>query len=450
MGQGLFIFARGMGLIVQRLTLSLLIVVITAVVGLGWGIDRWYSAQFSNAEDPTLSAYQLLGRELAELIDSGAQPHRWLAESQLQPQITSYVDFPLPDDVKNNFEAGEPLLLESGDQLTLHFYLARQQQVLSLTLPDELRQDTDSALRWLLTLLFYGGVIVMVLIWLYPLLRRLALLRKTTRAFGAGDLQVRIATDTHSYIHTIEQDFNRMAQRIEQLIADNKLLSRGLSHDLRTPLARLRFGLDVLEEAELSVVQQKNLAHLNRDLIAMESLVEALLNYARLDQAAIAFAPRPIQLAAFVTQVRDEFYRNQVELFIAASAQEQGVQADPEYLSMLLHNLLQNALRYGGGAVQIEIYMADGYLHLQIEDNGPGIPITERASVLQPFYRGQCGNQATSCSRGHGLGLAIVERIAQWHGAYLSLGDSTLLGGLQVRLSFLINNKRRIETPRPI
>lgn len=418
----------------QRLTLSLLLVVITAVVGLGWGIDRWYSAQFADMEDPTVSAYKMLGRELAELIDTGAQHHHWLAGSQLQPQLTAYADFPLPGDVKNNFETGEPLLLESGDQLTLHFYLAQQQQVLSLTLPDELRQDTDSALRWLLTLLFYGGVIVMVLIWLYPLLRRLALLRNTAQAFGAGDLQVRIAADKHSYIHTIEQDFNRMAQRIEQLIADNKLLSRGLSHDLRTPLARLRFGLDVLEEADLTAVQQQNLAHLNRDLIAMESLVEALLNYARLEQAVIAFSPQPIQLAVFVNQLRDDFYRGQVELFVAAPVQGQIVQADPEYLSMLLHNLLQNALRYGGGAVQIGMQLVDGHLHVQIEDDGPGIPPSERTSVLQPFYRGDGGNQATSCSRGHGLGLAIVERIAQWHHLGLRLEESERLGGLRVSL----------------
>ncbi len=417
----------------QRLTLSLLLVVLTAVVGLGWGIDRWYSAQFAEAEDPTVSAYKKIGRELAQLIDSGAQTTEWIAASNLQPQLTAYIDFPLPDDVKNNFETGEPLLLESGDQLTLHFYLAHLQQVLSFTLPDELHQDNNNALRWLLTLLFYGGVILMVLIWLYPLLNRLALLRKTAQAFGAGDLQVRIAADKHSYIQTIEQDFNRMAQRIEQLVADNKLLSRGLSHDLRTPLARLRFGLDVLEEANLTAEQQQNLAHLNRDLMAMESLVEALLNYARLEQAAIAFTAESIQLALFVTQLRDDFYHSQVELFIAASAQGMHLQADPEYLAMLVHNLLQNALRYGRGRVQLSIELVDGQLQLQVDDNGSGIPLVERDKVLKPFYRSAGSHHQ---GRGHGLGLAIVERITLWHSAQLHLTDSQELGGLQVRVLF--------------
>lgn len=419
----------------QRLTLSLLLVVLTAVVGLGWGIDRWYSAQFAEAEDPTVNAYKTLGRELAQLIDHSESVHAndWLATSHLRPQLTAYIDFPLPDDVKNDFETGEPLLLESGDQLSLHYYLAQQQQVLSFTLPDELRQDSNNTLRWLLTLLFYGGVIAMVLIWLYPLLRRLALLRKSAQAFGAGDLQVRIAADKHSYIQTIEQDFNRMAQRIEQLVADNKLLSRGLSHDLRTPLARLRFGLDVLEEADLTAEQQQNLAHLSRDLVAMESLVEALLNYARLEQATISFTAQPIQLAHFVTQLCEDFYREPVELFIAASAHNICVQAEPEYLAMLVHNLLQNALRYGRGRVQLSLILVDGQLQLQVDDNGTGIPPAERDKVLKPFYRSEGSHHQ---GRGHGLGLAIVERIAQWHGAALLLTESAELGGLSVRITF--------------
>jgi two-component system OmpR family sensor kinase len=418
---------------VQRLTLSLLLVVLTAVVGLGWGIDRWYNAQFAGVEDPTLGAYKNLGREMAQLLDTDVQNTSWLASSGLRPQLTAYIDFPLPDDVKNNFETGEPLLLESGNQLTLHFYLARRQQVLSFSLPDELRQEGNNALRWLLTLLFYGGVIAMVLVWLYPLLRRLALLRRTAQAFGAGDLQVRIAADKHSYIKTIEQDFNRMAQRIEQLIADNKLLSRGLSHDLRTPLARLRFGLDVLEEADLAPAQQQNLAHLNRDLMAMESLVEALLNYARLEQATIAFAPKPIHFARFATQLCEDFYRGQVDVFIASSAQDVQLQADPEYLAMLVHNLVQNALRYGRGRVQLSVQLMDEKLHLHVDDNGPGIPLAERDKVLKPFYRSEGSHHQ---GRGHGLGLAIVERIAQWHKAELLLAESAELGGLQVTVIF--------------
>lgn len=416
----------------QRLTLSLLLVVISAVVGLGWGIDRWYSARFAT-EDPAFSAYKTLGNALAYSLDQqlGDLQSR-LVNIPLQPQLTDEKNFPLPNDVKAQFIAGEPLLLESGNQLTLHFYLPSHQQVLSLTLPEELHQDTQHSLRWLLTLLFYGGVILVVLIWLYPLLRRLSLLRKTAQAFGAGDLQVRIRPDAGSYIHSIELEFNRMAQRIEQLVADNKLLSRGLSHDLRTPLARLRFGLDVLQEDQLTDAQQKNIAHLSRDLAAMEALVEALLNYARLEHANISLQRRPIVLADLLQQLHGDVYGDQVTLVLAAEVRVLPLDIEPDYIAMLVHNLLQNALHYSKGVVHLSLFQDAGSVQLCVEDNGPGIALSEREKVLKPFYRSE---QGTSY-RGHGLGLAIVARIAEWHRAQLVLGESRGLGGLAVSVCF--------------
>lgn len=422
----------------KRLTLSLLLVVVSAVIGLGWGIDQWYNKHDTNPEDASLIAYKTVGRELAILLDQrGVQIEwdDWFAFSALHPQVIPYNEFPLPENLTPDFEKGEALLLESGDQLSLNYYLASQDQVLSLTLPDELRQEPIGWLNWLLTFLFYGGVILVVLIWLYPLLRRLSLLRRTAQEFGAGNLQARIAGDKNSYISSIEQEFNRMAQRIEQLVADNKLLSRGLSHDLRTPLARLRFGLDVLGEAELPPLQQQQLAHLNRDLAAMESLVEALLNYARMDQGQIALSPRALIPADFVRQLQREFYRDQIELGIDTAVEQVALNVDPDYLAMLIHNLVQNALRYGRGEVRLSLALAGNTVLLRVEDNGPGIPEDERQKVLQPFYRSS-QLQSTEDSRGYGLGLAVVERIAQWHSAQLVLEQSSALGGLAVSVVF--------------
>lgn len=428
----------------RRLTLSLLIVVVSAVIGLGWGIDQWYGEQESNPEDASLIAYKTVGRELAILLDQqGVQIEwdDWLAFSTMHPQVIPYGEFPLPENLKKNFEKGNALLLESGDQLSLNYYLSSQDQVLSLTLPDELRQESANWLNWLLTFLFYGGVILIVLIWLYPLLRRLSLLRRTAQEFGSGNLHARIADDKNSYINSIEVEFNRMAQRIEQLIADNKLLSRGLSHDLRTPLARLRFGLDVLGEAELPSLQQQQLAHLNRDLSAMESLVEALLNYARMDQAQIVFSLRELILSDFIRHLQREFYIDQVDLGIHDSAEKKAISADPDYLSMLVHNLLQNALRYGNGNVRLSLEYTTNTLVLRVEDNGPGIPPEERQKVFQPFYRSS-QLQSTDDRRGYGLGLAVVERIAQWHSAKLELGQSSSLGGLDVIITFPLVSSR--------
>lgn len=420
----------------KKLTLSLLLVVVTAVIGLGWGIDQWYNAQTAPQESQSIKAYQQLGLALINLLSvadiSEAQLAQWAEQSNAKVQVVPYAEFPLPPNLKLSFESGEPLLLESGANVSLHYYFAPQQNVISLILPASTASEKDSRLSWVLTLLFYSGVILIVLIWLYPLLRRLRLLRQMAGTFGSGDLSARIPVGAVSYIADIEQEFNRMAQRIESLVYDNKLLSRGLSHDLRTPIARLRFGLDVLEEAELSESQQKTLTHLNRDLIAMESLVETLLSYARMDQAKIVFKPSLVDLQQWVADIVKEFYPEQVLMEFNKSAYSTAIIADTEYLNMLIHNLLQNAERHGKGKIQVSVIATEINVALIVEDNGAGIPEAEREHVLKPFYR----IASAQNTQGHGMGLAIVDRIAQWHRAEIKLDASKLLGGLQVSVVF--------------
>lgn len=418
----------------RQLTVSLVLVVVVAVIGLGWGIDQWYNTTHAPEESQAIKTYRQLGRELMQLVSiadlSQAQLEQWAAASGANIEIIPYAEFPLPSNLKQSFEHGEPLLLDSGSGVSLHYFVAARQSVVSFTLPAN-NDARESALRIWLTLLFYAGVILLVLIWLYPLLKRLRLLRQQANAFGAGNLSARIPAGV-SYIADIEQEFNRMAQRIETLVYDNKLLSRGLSHDLRTPIARLRFGLDVLHEAELSTQQQKTLAHLNRDLVAMETLVETLLSYARMDQANIAFTPGLVDLRHCVEDIVREFYDEQVQLQIVPSGYVANIMADSEYLNMLIHNLLQNAERHGKGRVLVRVITSEKSVVLQVEDNGPGIPIAEREHVLKPFYR----IASAQNTQGHGMGLAIVERIAQWHKAQLILDESLELGGLKISVVF--------------
>lgn len=419
----------------RKLTISLVLVVVVSVIGLGWGIDQWYNNTHAPEENQSIKSYRQLGRELIQLVNIGDLHQdllqRWADQSNAQLELTPYAEFPLPPKLKQSFEAGEPLLLDSGSGMSLHYFLTGRQLVVSFTLPAN-TDGRDSRLRLWLTLLFYAGVILLVLIWLYPLLKRLQLLRQQANAFGAGDLSARIPAGV-SYIADIEQEFNRMAQRIETLVYDNKLLSRGLSHDLRTPIARLRFGLDVLREAELSPAQQKTLAHLNRDLVAMETLVETLLSYARMDQAKINFNPALVDLGHWVEDIVREFYAEQVRFEIKPSNYTANILADGEYLNMLIHNLIQNAERHGKGKILVRIIATEKDVALEVEDNGPGIPAEEREHVVKPFYR----IASAQNTQGHGMGLAIVERIAQWHKAQLMLGESTTLGGLKISVMFV-------------
>lgn len=421
----------------KRLTLSLLFVVLASMVGLGWVLDQWYSNSFKTQEDPTLLAYKRMGLMLAQQLDQ-LPPEQQSAElaptaAGISLGLVDAVDFPLPLNLQRDFEREGALLLKSGPELTWNFYLPRTHQVLTLPLPADVNSQGSQQLRWLLTLLFYGGIIFVVLLWLYPLLHRLALLRRSARAFGAGDLSIRIEHGAVSYIHDIEMEFNRMAQRIEQLIADNKLLSSGLSHDLRTPLARLRFGLDVLAETPLNELhEQQTLAHLNRDLEAMESLVDIFLQYARLEQATIVLTLEPIIFSNILRRQIEIQAAPNLLLNISPEANEKIICGNRKWLSILCDNLIQNALKYCLGQVSVSVKYQGDNLVFCVEDDGPGIAPEERAKVLQPFYR----TQSAQSFNGHGMGLAIVERIVFWHKAKLLLTESQTLGGLSIQVSF--------------
>lgn len=416
----------------KRLTFSLILVVTASVISLGWVIDQWYNQHADTEEDPAITAYKKMGKELASLINQNALSIEYLSSSGWQ--LSAYDNFPLPQDVDKKFKQGDILLLDSGEALSLHIYLPNKNAVLSFNLPDDLHQSPADGLRWLLTFLFYFGVILVVLVWLYPLLKRLSRLKTITQDFGNGNLQARINVDPNSYIHTIEQEFNRMAQRIEQLITDNKLLSRSLSHDLRTPLARLRFGIDVLAE-NTQADNSQHLAHINRDLMAMEALIEAMLDYSKLDNAELTLKWQKLDLIETVKNLVQHTQDSRIEL--QTESPSIIIQADHFHLQRLIQNLIDNAIAHANQKILINVYQDKHQVLFTIEDDGQGINPDETEKVLQPFYRSPNNTKKS----GYGLGLAIVSRITSWHKARIRIEKSDALGGAKILVSFESNWK---------
>ena len=339
---------------------------------------------------------------------------------------------PLPPDLRANFERGHPLLLESERGLTLHMRLPDGQRFLSLQLPPEAQTRSGQGLSLALTLLFYLGLLGFVLLWLWPLLQRLEGLRQAAHGFGQGELDRRVALKPRSTIAEIEAEFNRMAQRIQTLVEDNRLLGSAVAHDLRTPLARLRFGVEALGDAGHEGLRERYRQHLSRDITAMESLVELLLGYARLEQLRGSEPPQILTLRGLVDAVLAAALRPESGPSLRVEGPpELCVRGEHRFLEMQLANLLQNAFRYARAEVRIAWGRGAGTVWLSVEDDGPGIAKAQREQVLKPFVRGTNDAQA-----GHGLGLAIVARIADWHGATVQIDRSAGLGGARIRLHF--------------
>ncbi len=420
-----------------KLTLSLLLVIFVAVIGIGGLLDNFFNQYQSQQVDEIdeLSSYRLLGKSLAATLDKQEMAQKFIAEWQqqfeLEVTLTQFEDLFLPDSLQQSFTAGEPVVFETNDNISLHFLLPLQQKVLTLSVPLIKQKHTDSSLPLILTGIFYFGILLVVLVWLYPLIKQLRQLRKTTKAFGEGQLQKRIVTSSASYINDIEVEFNHMAQRIEALISDNKLLSDAVAHDLRTPLARLRFGIEVLQETDNPETRAKYQHHLSRDIDEMERLVNILLSYARIEQSMMATEQQNVDLNELTSQCVGMVADDGKVIHWCAEG-DATVVGDVNYLSMLINNLLSNAQQYADKEIVIKIERSNSQLQFIVSDDGPGIPKEKRNELLKPFVRGDQAHEKP----GYGMGLAIVARIAQLHQATLTIGDADELGGAQFCLSF--------------
>jgi two-component system OmpR family sensor kinase len=420
-----------------KLTLSLLLVILVAMLGIGGALDNLfnqYRTQPSKESDEFL-AYRQMGKSLASTLDKHQNSQQfisnWQQESKLSVTLVHLDDFFVPDSLKPAFLSGEPLVFETDDNISIHFIVSSQKKVLIFNIPPVIKEGSNSALQLMLTGIFYLGILIVVLIWLYPLIKQLKQLRQSTKAFGEGKLQQRININSTSYIASIENEFNRMAEQIETLISDNKLLSDAVAHDLRTPLARLRFGIEMLQETEKPETRDKYQRHLCRDINEMEKLVNVLLNYARIEQSMMAVKQQSINLNELINQcvgaVTDS---NKI-----INWQPQGdarVNGDANYLSMLINNLLGNALQYANNEITVMIERRGSKLQFIISDDGSGIAEEKRSELLKPFIRGEQSHK----SKGYGMGLAIVARIAKLHNATLTITDSAQLGGAEFCLTF--------------
>ncbi|WP_111979060.1 ATP-binding protein [Algibacillus agarilyticus] len=407
-------------------TLSLITVTLSAAIGLGYLLDYSYlNIQQPQQENIQINQQQSFLFELAKQLKPDSQ-----LQAPLSLAYNNLTELALPAELTAHIKTGEPLFLQSSQQITLYWLTDHRQpdhmMSLNYQLPEQnLTMPTTDYRLWF-TLIFYTGIALLVIGWSAPLIRRLFIIQAALHRFGNGELKQRIPNSHFSYIKNIEMGYNQMAQRIETLLEDNKLLSSAVSHDLRTPIARLRFGLDWLEEKlENDVDILQHIQRLSQDLDEMSNLVETLLKFARLEQQQIELKPRAYAIKQQVNHIIDALKQQYPDKAFELNIDDQAIiQVDHTYFSMLLNNLISNACRYGQTHIQISFVQHKLNWQLHICDDGQGIAPDIRDKVLLPFFR-----QANS--QGYGMGLAIVTKIAQWHKLKLHL-DASPMGGLQV------------------
>lgn len=279
---------------------------------------------------------------------------------------------------------------------------------------------------------FFGGLLgfsilvlsvaVAVAIGAFPVIRRLTqrldVLKSGVQRFGQGDLSTRVPVVGKDEIAYLTEQFNESASRIEALVDAHKSLMANASHELRSPLARLRMGLELSQSGSTPALQ----AEMARSITELDELIEEILLASRLSAGASNTGLRTREAIDIVGLLAEECARTAAILSVDAETGSEahtdtGFTGDPRLLRRLIRNLLENARRYGLGEVRAH-WQANQVL--AVTDSGPGVPLEERVRIFEPFYRLPGASEA---SGGVGLGLSLVKTIAEHHGASIHCID---------------------------
>lgn len=292
-------------------------------------------------------------------------------------------------------------------------------------LPDEGWQDSEVSGVAILLLILMVAVALPMYVMVYRLWRDVSQLAQAARQMRDGQLDTRAPRAGTALVRPLANAFNHMAEQLQQLLESQRVLAQAVAHEVRTPLARMRFGLADLEDTALDDMQRDALGGLRTDVDRLQHLTDAGVEYAALGRCHQLTRQR-LQLAALVRGVVAQFAPLPMPVQQALSPVGL-VNVNRHMLELALRNLLGNALRYARRQIRIASTVNDGWLCLQVEDDGPGIAPELRGQVLQPYVRLDPG------SPGFGLGLALVQVVADKHGGQVEVTDSAL-GGACIRL----------------
>ena len=266
--------------------------------------------------------------------------------------------------------------------------------------------------------------------WLFKPIRAI---RRGAEHIGQGHFDFRIDNIRSDQLGDLAADINRMAGDVEDMLDAKRALLLGISHELRTPLSRMRLAAEFFEDEEQA-------RSLKAEIMEMEKIVVSLLEAERLNSRHAQLSRTTTNVGELVEAMLDDFFSRDMDR-ISVSLPDEPVLAsiDAARVSLLLKNLLSNALRYSRpdeGLVELTVAAADDVLVMTVADNGPGLSKDQAEHIGEPFYRGDPSRARES--GGSGLGLYLATLVAKAHGGTLRLLDSGNQGAcFEVRIPLM-------------
>lgn len=373
-----------------------------------------------------LSGYRLLLTEIEHNAPEQVEPLIEQLSAMLQTRVEAIPLARLPDTIR------EQLLSEKvyANEELRYLIHPNNQTVLAIT-PDTSQPlwHASNVIDTLLIWSIYLSIAVSAALWLYLLHKKLSALELAAERITQGELSARAPSQSGKQVGTLNQSFNRMADRIEQLITSHKQLTHAVAHELRSPIFRLQCQLEMLDDQQ-NPDNAPYIQGMADDVQELETLVEELLSYARMERAELKpswekhpFAPWLISLC---DHLQLEAAQKTLHCRIDKPEDKRPLRLDPRLLERALSNLIRNAIRHAQSRVDILLAVEQSRFCIQIDDDGSGIPAEHHEHIFKPFYRVESARDRNS--GGYGLGLAIALEIIKLHQGQIEVSHSPIGG----------------------
>lgn len=415
------------------------LIIVLLILAVGWGLDRLlvhYTEQESISAEKTLLQGSFLyidtlfDQHQENISTTWARNHAGI-ETALGYPATLYQlsDFSGAHEFVQSLASAQIIALSSESNALIYYrQLHSSDYIIALgPLPGSGEAPTSDLLLIALYHLLVAGALFL---WLRPLSCALHELRTAAVDFGTENFAARVNLGQTSAIRPVADAFNAMAQRIQDLISAHEELTHAVSHELKTPLTRFKFSLEIITDLDDVEQKQQYLQAMKEDVRELDDLIEEMLSYARFGAHNLKLDLETINaehwLQAIIKQYDSNTIKTSLSLAAHISETEKNIYIDQHLMSRAINNLIRNGLRYAKSQLVVSLDITEQQVKIRIDDDGPGIPESCREQVFQPFTRLDTSRDRQS--GGYGLGLAITKKIVQQHGGDIRV-DQSPLGG---------------------
>ncbi|MCG9697644.1 ATP-binding protein [Shewanella sp. Isolate11] len=345
-------------------------------------------------------------------------------ENQLQnPQsLLSYLsteELALPKDLTDRLAQGKTIALTLSNNQT-YYYRQAPEPGHFLALGPITHKVENRVPPELIIFALYASLGCLALLLIWPLFKDLATLQQDAISFGAKPRKMPQRIKKSSAIYPLAKVYNQISGEVVDLIQMHKELSRTVSHEVRTPLSRMRFALQLSKE-ELST---KYWQRLNADIDEIEQLANTYLSFAKLEHREAKITKNLCSAEEFMAQLEEKFCLYQHKISIDFSYHGDKAYLDNNSMCIAAQNLIMNALRFAQSRIIVTMECSEQLCKLTVQDDGPGFE-GKGKQLLAAFVR----DKEQSDSSGYGLGLYIVRKVAIWHQGALQIDNGDQLKG---------------------